>query len=118
MLTTFALGLLSALLGMAVAWTVGCPVADIVARLVSGRVRIREVLTWPRGLGQYGNSSFPAGCSLPVATTRVAAAPPRHYMAVPWNPLGKRGESSAGPLAYLDGPGWVGAVLVGAGLSR
>src|SRR4051794_30599342 len=106
MLTTFALWLVSALIGMAVAWTVGCQGSGISISLVTGRVW-DGVFAWRRGLGQYGNSSFPAGCSLPVATTRVAATAPRRWMTALWNTLGQRGESGGGPLAYLDDPrGW------------
>jgi hypothetical protein len=116
MLTTFALWLVSALIGMAVAWTVGCQGSGIAISLVPGRVR-DGVFAWRRGLGQYGKSSFPAGRSLPVATTRVAASGPRRWMTVRRDALGRRGESGGGPLAYLDDPrGWT--VLVGAGLSR
>lgn len=116
MFTTIALWLVSALIGMAVARTVGCLGFDIAVLIVSGRVR-HGVYAGCRGLGQYGNSSFPAGSFPPVATTRVAASPPRRGRTVLWNPLGPRGESGGGPLASLDDPrGWT--VLVGAGLSR
>ncbi|SIO62256.1 hypothetical protein SAMN05444166_6993 [Singulisphaera sp. GP187] len=116
MLTSFALWLVSTLIGTAVSWTVGRQVCGIRFARVAGQVR-NGVETWQRGLGQYGNSSFPTRCSPLVATTRVTAFSPWHCTAVLWNALGRREGSGGGSLASLDDPlGW--AVLAGAGLSR
>lgn len=116
MLMSFALWLVSTLLETTVAWTVGCQVSDIKFARVTRRVR-REVGVWVRGLGRYGNSGFPTGGFLPVATTWAPANSPWHCTAVLWNTLGRREGSGGGSLASLDDP--LGrAVLVGAGLSR
>lgn len=103
MLTSFALWLVSTLIETAVAGTVGCQGSGITfARVIErGRGGIED---WLRGLGQYGNSSFPIGCSPLVATTRVTALLPRRCTAVLWNALGCRDGSGGGSLASLDDP--------------
>ncbi|AGA26572.1 hypothetical protein Sinac_2254 [Singulisphaera acidiphila DSM 18658] len=103
MLTSFALWLVSTLIETAVAGTVGCQGFGITFARVIGR-GCHGVEGWLRGLGQYGNSSFPTGRSPLVAMTRVTAHLPRRCTAVLWNALGHREGSGGGSLASLDDP--------------
>lgn len=116
MLTSFALWLVSTLIGIAVALTAGCQGSGMSFASVRGRMR-SGAEAWLRGLGQYGNSSFPTRYALLVVTTGASAYPPRHCTAASWNALVRREGSGGGSIASLDDPlGWT--VLVGAGLSR
>lgn len=107
MLTTFAIWLVSVLVGSAVLATVGYQLPGLGSPVVVGRPNW-PAQGWRQGLGPYGNPSNPPRSILWIMRTRVTVAPFSCGSASCDQPLGDREEWGTGPRLTSASCSWAG----------